>query len=173
MHKYSFDHTQVSHVRVNTFQSAAMLSKVVPHRTDEAQYNIAFPVASALVHGDVGYAQVREEALNDPVVLNMMKRLEFVVDPKMDCQFPAKRLAWVEITLRDGRTCVSDVYEAPGEPDDPELNLEWIEKKFRRVTALMLPAEAQENLIRILTEELETPARELVAYLNASLRKSI
>ena len=173
MRKYGFDHTQVDYVRVNTFQSAALLSKVVPHGTDEAQYNIAFPVASALVYGDVGYAQVREEALSNPDVLDMMKRLEFVVDPKMDSQFPAKRLAWVEITLKDGRTCVSDVYEAPGEPDDPELDLEWIEKKFRRVTALMLPAEAQEKLIRILTEEPDTPVRELVAYVNASLRKNI
>ena len=94
MKEYGFTYKDVEHVTVNTFTAAARLSKIVPHTTDEAQYNIAFPVASALVHGDVGFLQMREEALDDQRVLDTMKRLEFKVDPEMEVVFPTKRMAW-------------------------------------------------------------------------------
>ena len=173
MRQYGVDSAQVQRVRVNTFRSAARLSKIVPHSTDEAQYNIAFPVASAIVYGDVGYAQVREEALSDPAVLEMMQRLEFTVDPELERQFPAKRLARVEMTLTDGRTLRSGVCEAPGEPEDPELGLDWIQKKFRRVTGLMLAPAAQDRLLQMLTEDMDTPVRELVEYVNANRKEPL
>ena len=173
MAEHGFTGADVEHVRVNTFDSAARLSKIVPHETDEAQYNIAFPVASALVYGDVGFAQVRQEALDAPAVLEMMKRLEFAVDPEMEKDFPGKRQAWVEIALRDGRSFRSRVYEAAGEPDDPDLGLPWIEAKFRRITALMLDAGAQDELLVLMEHGFERPVREVVARVNTLLKKDI
>ena len=170
---HGFDHTKVAHVKVNTFRSAARLSKICPHGTDEAQYNIAWPVASALVFGDVGFQQVREEALNNQNVLDMMDRLEFAVDPEMDKEFPARRLAWVEITLKDGTAYRSDVYEAPGEPEDKELNLKWIGEKFKRITASMLTTGDQENLLAVMMTGMNIPVREIVAKINHSLKSFI
>lgn len=173
MAEHRFTHEDVTHVKVNTFTSAARLSTIVPTSTDEAQYNIAFPVASALVFGDVGYAQVREEALTNPVVLENMKKLEFAVDPELDKLFPGQRLANVEITLKDGTVLKSETYEAPGECDDPELGLDWIMAKFKRVTSAMLDSEAQDSFMKMLTENLDTPVRDMVAFVNASLKKDI
>lgn len=173
MKEHGFNGDDVESVCVNTFDSAARLSKMIPTETDEAQYNIAFPVASALVHGDVGFAQVREEALSDPKVLDMMGRLEFRVDPDMEKEFPAKRLAWVEIKLKDGRTLKSDVYEAKGEPDDPELSLQWIKDKFKRITSVMLSDEHQNDLLDMMTGDLDIPVRSLVSRINGYLRKDI
>ena len=56
---------------VHTFDSAAQLSKIVPHETDEAQYNIAYPVAAAIIHGDVGYRQINNRAIGNPRVLDL------------------------------------------------------------------------------------------------------
>ena len=173
MQAHGFKWDAVEHVKVHTFNSAARLSKIIPHETDEAQYNIAFPVASALVYGDVGFQQVRQEALDRPEVLEMMQRLEFVVDPELDCQFPAKRLARVEILLIDGRLLKSSVYEAAGEPDDPNLGLEWILEKFRRVTGPMLDSADQDALLRLMTKHLETPVREVVSEINGRLKSQI
>lgn len=173
MKRHGFDHTKVAHVKVNTFLSAARLSKIRPHGTDEAQYNIAWPVASALVFGDVGFQQVREEALNNQAVLDMMDRLEFAVDPEMDKEFPARRLAWVEITLNDGTAYCSDVYEAPGEPEDKELNLKWIGEKFKRITASMLTTGDQEKLLAVMMTGMNIPVREIVAKINHSLKSFI
>lgn len=173
MKEYGFDYTQVERVTVHTFLSAARLSKIEPDTTDEAQYNIAFPVASALVYGDVGYAQVCDSALKNEAVLDMMKRLEFTVDPEMDKQFPEKRLAWVEILLNNGTVHRSDVYAAPGEPEDPELGLDWILKKFRRVTAPMLTEADQDSLLELMVNCLDTRVRDLVEKINCSLKASV
>lgn len=171
--EHGFTFREVEHVKVNTFESAARLSKIKPASTDEAQYNIAFPVASALVHGDVSYGQVREEALTDPDVLNMMDRLEFAVDPEMDRQFPGRRLAWIEITLKSGVRLRSGVYDAPGEPEDPELGLDWICRKFKRITALMLDEASQDMLLELMTQQPDTPVRVLTEKINVSLRRNI
>lgn len=173
MKEHGFTFREVDHVKINTFGSAARLSQIKPASTDEAQYNIAFPVAAALVHGDVSYSQVREEALTDPDVLNMMDRLEFSVDPEMERQFPGKRLAWCEITLKSGVRLRSRVYDAPGEPEDPELGLDWILKKFKRITALMLNETDQDMLLDLMTRQLDTPVRVLVEKINGSLRRDI
>lgn len=173
MEEHGFTHRQVGHVKINTYDAAARLSKIEPRSTDEAQYNIAFPVASALVFGDVGFAQVREEALGNPDVLSMMKRLEFAVDPEMEKLFPQQRLAWVEITLLDGTVYTSGVCAAPGEPEDPALGLDWILHKFRRVTSPMLGKAEQNELLAKMTEKLDCPVSGLVARVNALLKKDI
>lgn len=172
--EYGFSYGEVEHVNVNTFLSAARLSKMEPATTDEAQYNIAWPVASALVYGDVGFPQIRDEALKDEIVLGMMKRLSFVVNPKLNACFPEKRLAFVEITLKDGRTFSSRVYEASGEMDDPGLNLEWIKNKFRRITRWMLDADKQEEIIAMMTNpELDMTMPEVVFKINKELKQNI
>ena len=174
VNEHGFRFEDVERVRVNTFRSAARLSKIEPKDTDEAQYNIAWPVASALVYGDVGYPQVRDEALKDERVLAMMKRLSFEVNPELDAQFPGKRLAYVEIELKGGKQFKSKVYEAPGEMDDPNLNLEWIQKKFKRITRWMLQEDKQEEIIAMMANpEADFTVRELVRKVNRDLKQNI
>lgn len=169
MRENKINSSWIKHVTVHTFDSAAKLSKAVPHNTDEAQYNIAFPVAAAMVHGDVGFDQIRDEAIDDPVVIDMMERLSFVVDSDMEKEFPEKRLAWVEMELVDGRVLKSAVYEAPGENSDPELNFEWIKKKFCRVTAPIIDYDGQKEILSILSSYSETPMREIMDRVNQYL----
>lgn len=168
MKTHGFSGDDVEHVEVHTFDSAARLSKKIPVSADEAQYNIAWPVASALVFGDVGFLQIHETALNNPAVANMMKRLEFMVDEKMEEQFPAKRLAWVKIRLKNGQEYCSEVYAAPGEHTDG-VDLNWITDKFRRITKPMLNPEEQEEIIRSLSTELDLPLRKHIANINTML----
>lgn len=172
MQEYSFRYTDVDRVTVHTFRSAVRLSKIEPANTDEAQYNIAWPLASALVYGDVGYQQVRDEAMKDSRVLAMMKRLAFVVDSDLDAQFPGKRLARVEVDLKNGNHYKSKIYEAPGEPDNPELNLGWIEDKFRRITRPMLTARSQDEVVRFMTDsDSKMGIKDFIIELNAELQK--
>lgn len=170
MAEHGFTSEDVETVCVHTFNSAARLSKKIPTTTDEAQYNIAWPVASSLVFGDVGINQVIESALGNQQVLDMMKRLSFVVDPEMEAQFPEKRLAWVEIQLKDGRTLKSRVYAAPGEHTD-HVDLPWIEAKFRRRTAPVLNPGQQEQLLAMLKQDLDCGVRQVAGTINTMLTK--
>lgn len=165
--KHQFSAESIKQITVHTFEAATKLSKKVPQTTDEAQYNIAYPIAAALVHGDLGYMQVREEALENPHVLAMMERLHFVIDPEIENLFPKQRLASVVITLQDDTVIQSELYAAPGEATD-QVNLKWITEKFIRITQPILTATTQEKLLALLTEDLEIPLRSIVDYINHS-----
>lgn len=165
MKEHSFTHQDVERMDVYTFDSAAQLSKIIPQTADQAQYNIAWPVASGLVFGDVGWLQVREEALNNPVVIENMKKLTFQVDPALDAQFPQKRLARVEITLKDGRLLKSPIYAAPGEHTD-NVDLQWETEKFHRILSPVLSDEKRNALLTMLETQLDAPMSDLVSFIN-------
>jgi len=167
MEKYSFLAKDIKQIIVHTFDSAAKLSKKIPQTTDEAQYNISYPIAAALVHGDLGYMQVRDEALDNPEVIEVMKCLSFVIDPEIESLFPEKRLARVDITLNDGTVLQSELYAAPGEASD-KVDLEWITKKFIRITQPILSATTQEKLLALLKNDLDIPLRSIVDLVNNS-----
>lgn len=171
MNKYKFSYEKIEKVTIHTFEAAARLSKAVPTNTDEAQYNIAFPIACALVHGDVGFMQVRDEAIGNKKVLGMMEKLSFLVDPEIEEKFPEKRFAWVEIELRDGTIFKSKMYEAPGEHTDPNLNFDWIVKKFKRVTGPVLNYEGQKEILDLLTSCSKIPVRTIIETVNHHLSK--
>jgi 2-methylcitrate dehydratase PrpD len=170
MNDYGFKGEDIQKVTINTFNSAAKLSKKIPQTADEAQYNIAWPVASALVCGDVGYNEVCELSLGNQEVIAMMNRLEFLMDPEMDKQFPQKRLAWVHIELKDGTSYTSDVYAAPGEHTD-NVDIHWITEKFLRITKPMLNTDEQKKILTMLAENLTTSVTEIVSSINNCLLK--
>lgn len=171
--EYQFSASDVDWVKVHTFDSAAQLSKIVPETADEAQYNIAWPVASSLVFGDVGLNQVIESGLGNLEVIEMMKRLSFEVDPEMEKEFPAKRLAWVEIALKDGRVIRSKVYSAPGEHTD-NVDLPWITEKFKRITAPLLKKDQQESILALLQDghHLDNSVNSIIYQINVELHKN-
>lgn len=167
--KYNIIPDQIRTVNIHTFQSAAKLSKIKPIDTDEAQYNIAFPVACSLVCEDVGLDEISDLNVKNKKVLDMMDKLKFIVDPELDRLFPDKRLAYVEILLKDGRAYKSQIYEAAGEPDDPKLNLDWIKNKFRRITKPVIHEEQQNTILNLLSCCSEVDIRTILSTISHSL----
>ena len=152
----------IEQVVVETFFKATQLSKDIPSCADEAQYNIAYPVASSIVNGGFSIAQV--EQTDDPKVHAMMKKLTFRCDPNLDAQFPAKRLCRVRMILKDGRTVVSGVHEPRGEAFE-NIGYDWLAEKFLRITAHKLTRDQQNELIADLQDDNWT-VRDLVHKVN-------
>ena len=152
--EYKYTPADIEAVKVHTFETATQLSKTIPINTDEAQYNIAWPVAAALVYGDVGIEQVRGMALGDEKILYMMNKLSFEVDQDLEAQFPQKRLAWVEIVLKNGQILQSQIYAAPGEATD-NVDLEWISNKFLLRTAPIFDQHKQKEILQVLSNCLD------------------
>ena len=156
----------ISRVTVQTFHRATLLSKIVPKTVDEAQYNIAYPVAAALLYGDFGYAQVRQESLGDPAVVAMMEKLVFETDPVLDAQFPARRICRVKIDTNNGHSYTSDECEPRGEACE-NIGFDWLADKFRRITAPVLTRQVREKLIALIGAEEDIPLRIIVDQANA------
>lgn len=163
--KYNVTYKDIEKVTIHTFHRATLLSKIVPKAVDEAQYNIAYPVAAALVYKDFGYAQVRRESLGDPLVIGMMDKLSFVTDEELDKQFPSRRFCKAEIVTKDGRTLVSDLCEPRGEAKE-NIGVDWLADKFRRITGPVFTKEGQEELLKLITINDDVPLRQIVDTAN-------
>lgn len=160
--------SDIEKVTIHTFKRATMLSKIVPQTADEAQYNIAYPVASSIVYGDFGFTQVLEENLNDSTVIDMMSRLEFKVDNALDARFPAERICRAEIKTKQGDTYISSECEPRGEAKE-NIGIDWLSDKFYRITGPVLSKQAQDKLLKLITQTNDLPIREIVDTVNKKL----
>ena len=150
MQEHAVRAEDIKKVYVETFFKATQLSKGIPASADEAQYNIAYPVASSIVNGGFSIAQV--EQTNDKAVHAMMEKLEFICDADLDAQFPAKRLCRVRMELKDGTVIASGVHEPRGEAFE-NIGYDWLAEKFLRITGHKLTKAQQEELIEDLRSD--------------------
>jgi len=157
-----FGDAAIETVRVETFHQGYRLAMRAPADTDQAQYSLPFPVAAALVHGEVGMAQVDGAGLSDEEVLKLSHAIELVEDETMSARFPAERMARVIVGLSDGRSLDSGILTAPGDPEDP-LSDEYLAVKFDSLAGGMLGAErAAEIKSRVATLGPGVPAAPLL-----------
>ena len=166
--KHNISTNEIKKVTIHTFRRATMLSKIIPQTADEAQYNIAYPVASAIIYGDFGFTQVLEENLNDTAVIDMMNRLEFKVDENLDARFPAERICRAEIETKDGKHFISSECEPRGEAKE-NIGIDWLSDKFYRITGPVLSKDAQDTLLELITQNGDLPIREIVDTTNKKL----
>jgi 2-methylcitrate dehydratase PrpD len=130
---------QVVKIRIATFHQAVRLGKRIPKDTEEAQYSLSFPVAAALVFGQLGIQELIGENLRHPEVLRLAGCMEVVEDAGFSALFPAQRLAVVEIELKDGRVLRSEPTQTRWEPSQPPSDEEilekyrWLSGGFRRM----------------------------------------
>ncbi len=146
----------IARVRVHTFEAATHLRSAAPCTTEEAQFSLPWPVACALVDGEVGPHQVLEGALEDDLKRSLAARVELAQDPTLEEAFPAKALAWVEVEASDGRGARSKVLAAQGDaearPSDEELT-----RKFWRLVEPVLGAARTGELVHAIQELPQTP----------------
>ncbi|MBR2929835.1 MAG: MmgE/PrpD family protein [Clostridia bacterium] len=161
MREYNISASEVESATVKTFRRATLLSKIEPKTADEAQYNIAYPVAAAIVYGGFGIEEVREQSLGDPAILDMMRRLSFEVDERLDAEFPGRRICRVEIRTTDGRLLVSGECEPRGEASEG-IGVDWLCEKFKRITAPVITEAAQEKLLSLILSCEKIKVREIL-----------
>ena len=125
---------RIRRIRVRTFEAATRLPNGHPCDTEQAQYSLAFPVAAALLDGDVGPAQVLPPRLYDPAVLFLVDKVSTETAPEFEAEFPAKAPAEVIVESTDGKSFCSGRVEAPWEPPDALPSDADLENKFRWLT---------------------------------------
>jgi 2-methylcitrate dehydratase PrpD len=136
----------VDRVVVETFAEAVQLRCREPDGTDAAQYSVTFPLAVALLHGDLGVARISGPGLRDAEVLALSRRIEAVRVPEYDAVFPAERWARVRVHTTDGRVLESGPHTAVGDPDRPLPESVWTDK-VSNLAGLVLPDARVETLL--------------------------
>jgi len=110
----------VGSVSVRTYEVAAKLVAGKEISTPlSGKMSLPFCIGAAIVDGQAGLAQFAEDKLKDPVLLNLMKKVDIKIDDKLDSMVPDHRGARVEIEMNDGRKYEKEVLDAMGEPENP------------------------------------------------------
>ena len=152
-----FGADEVAAITIESFAEAVELAsdRALPQTTEDAQYNLAYPVAAALVFGRVGAAEVDRAALADPRVHRLLRVITLEEDERLSSRFPAERWARVEIRLCDGSVFRSEPMEARGDPESPLSDDELKEKFFALAAPVLAATRADriERLVLTLTEQ--------------------
>jgi 2-methylcitrate dehydratase PrpD len=102
MQEHDIKSEEICSITVYTFAESAALSRAWPENTEQAQYNIAFPIAAALLDGEVGPAQVLPPRLMDADIREMMDKIDIVAQERFQKHFPQRAESEVSIRTRSG-----------------------------------------------------------------------
>jgi 2-methylcitrate dehydratase PrpD len=153
--KHNLQLDQIVRILVEGFHETVRLGTKIPTTTEEAQFNLAWPVAAILVDGEVGPKQMLEDRLSDPVIrelarkvkaketeeLNELHRLFKIGDRRG--RFASK----VTIVLKDGKKYESGIVDAGQLFPQAEWNAKMIEDKFRDLAGHVMESDRIERLI--------------------------
>lgn len=165
----------VARIRIETFHDSAQLGTRLPTTTEEAQFNLAWPVAAMLVDGELGPQQMLEARLCDPAIRALAQRVEVVESEELNklCRLfeqgdPRGRFASiVTIALKDGREFNSGLVEGGLSFPQPNWDERKMEEKFRWLVSSVLDESRVNPLVNLLWQFDTLPdVRELIQLLS-------
>ncbi|MBC7284701.1 MmgE/PrpD family protein [Hoeflea sp.] len=134
-----------------------------PQNSYDAQFSIPFAVATGLVHGRFGLAELEPEALANPQTLSLAEKVDYEIDP--NSAFPKYYSGEVIVKLKDGRELRHREHMNRGSSDLP-LSEEAIIAKFMENATTALSVEAAQRVQQaVLGMDGDHTAHELSAIL--------
>ena len=115
-------------------------TKKRPQNSYDAQFSIPYIVASALIRGRFGLAELDEAALRDEQTLALAAKVEYAVDP--DSPFPKYYSGEVIVTLDDGRELRHREHVNRGGEERPITNADVVRKYEENMALVAAPARA-------------------------------
>jgi 2-methylcitrate dehydratase PrpD len=142
--RHALKPVEIESVLVETFYEVTRLVNYTPRNAIAAQFSIPFALAVALLHGRIEPEDVSEDNLQKPEILGLARKVEVVVDPEINSQFPAKTIA--RVTMHTGRGAFQTTVEYPrGNPENP-LSDDDLRAKFRSLTMQIVGEKTCEKL---------------------------
>ena len=145
------DAADVDRVQIRTFESGKRVmagdpTRWRPETRETADHSIPFVVACALRFGALEPAHFEDDVLHDPVLLDLMQRIEVVRDPECDAAWPEAILNILTVRTSDGRQHTVAVPYYTGHFKRP-MSDTAIEDKFRGLTTGLLEEPRQQTAL--------------------------
>jgi 2-methylcitrate dehydratase PrpD len=129
----------IEEITVWTYDPATRLSWNDPANGYAAKHSIPYNVAIRLVLGHNDLEAYSEDAVSNPQVQSIARRVSVREDPTLTAMLPDVRPARVEVRLRNGNILTETVERPRGGFDNP-LTEDELVKKFRHLSNMMLPS---------------------------------
>jgi 2-methylcitrate dehydratase len=154
----------VARFDIHTFNAAVDIigkdpEKWRPQTRETADHSLPYCTAVALVDGQVTDAQFESSRFTDPVLLELVSKIQVHRDADLNTRYPRGIPNRLTVTLTDGRQLVKEVEFPRGHAHNP-MSDDEVEQKFR---ALVEPRYGKARADQILSacwnlENLKTPA---------------
>jgi 2-methylcitrate dehydratase PrpD len=118
-------------------------AKIAPRSGYDAKFSLQYSAATMIVHGRVGVTSYTPDAIADPRVLDLARRVRY--ETKDYATYPAAFPGGARIRTRDGRTLEAHHEYQRGGPENP-LTPEEVRTKYRQNAGLALDSGAVEEL---------------------------
>ena len=129
-----------------------------------AKMSIPYATAAGFLYGKAGLQEFTEEAVRNPAVLSLTRRVHVEADEKLSAAFPARQTAVVTVKTKDGRTFTEQVDYPKGEPENP-LTEEEFRDRYNGLMAYAGVDRAVSDRIYRMAREQDVPAGSLVEAL--------
>jgi 2-methylcitrate dehydratase PrpD len=129
---------EVADVDVQTFAFASGMRNSAPPNYFASKYSLPHAAAVLIARGGLGFAEIDDSALEDPVIATLRPLVRIAEDPAMTARSTAaQRPARVTLTLKDGRsaTAAREASVRDTLKTDPEPQ---VRVKFRELAAAHL-----------------------------------
>jgi 2-methylcitrate dehydratase PrpD len=165
---------EVQSIVVEAFHETVRLGTMLPTTTEEAQFNLAWPIAVMLVDGEIGPRQMLEARLNDPVVKDLAEKVEVVESEELNrlCRLYKKGdpegcfASIVTIRLKNGKAFTSGLKDGGMALTAGDWSREEMADKFLWLATNVMEKKKAEEILDMAwhIDELES-VRELTAKL--------
>ena len=145
MDRYHINIDDIAEIKICSFMEAIRLPYSEPSNTENAQYNIGFPIASYLIFGQVGPRQVLNEYKNAKV-LSLMSKMKVEHDPELQAIFPTTTKTRLEITMNDGTVYKSEAMQPEGDYDYKPFGDDAIKEKYMNYVTPVIGEDSAERL---------------------------
>ena len=120
---------RIDQIHIITHQNAKQGSDIPDYQTVlHARLSIQYGIASILVRGKAGLQEYTDEAIKDPKVHEIAKKITIEIDPEIQKLYPNPRSMIVQIKDKKGNIYSSRVDYPKGDPENPMTDEELIDK---------------------------------------------
>jgi 2-methylcitrate dehydratase PrpD len=148
--KHPFAPERVAEVVCRTAQGPVhrlwepLAAKQRPASSYGAKFSLPYSIAIMLIRGKAGLEEFTEEAIRDPAVLELARKVRYEIDDSID--YPRHFSGHVRVRMTDGAVLEENQPHPRGGLDDPLPN-EEIEAKFMSNAGLVLRLETAERVV--------------------------
>ncbi|OBI11609.1 2-methylcitrate dehydratase [Mycobacterium sp. E2327] len=163
----------VARVRLEVFQGAydfagggAYGAKDHPQTKEQADYNLKYLSAVALLDGGVGPGQIESERLLRGDVQDLLARVDVKPAPDLTADYPQRTAARVHVLTRDGREFSREQSDYEGSPTRP-MSWERVVDKFGWLAEPFCDEALRDDIVAAVDRLDEIPVAEFAALLGA------
>ena len=118
----------IEEVKVCIYPNAIKLAGIkYPKDQDETKFSIQYTLACALLNGSYGIEDMNSLRMTDDMI-RLIEKIKLIPDEAMENREKGIRGTRVEVVLKNGETIVRTVFVPKGDPENPLLRDDIIDK---------------------------------------------